>query len=205
MRCKHYSGRLTRLSFPAIFLVAISCAGAPLSPKAPAPQGKADGLSVGELVGVIKDALRDARRDIGTENLPDLKAVELSLKTETSKTLSGEFQILVKAAGSVAKTTSDQLTIELVPPPAGGPVSGVAPVYEALRRAIVAAAAGAREAKVAGKADLEVKAVSVEIGFELVKTKEAGVGGEFFGITVSAGGELSRARSHTITVTFEKP
>jgi hypothetical protein len=152
----------------------------------------------------VKEALRDARRDIGTNDLPDLKKIELTLTTETVRTINGEVKILVKLAGSTEHTTSQELTFELAPPAVQGPVGAGTDVYESLKRAIVGAAAGAKQARTAGGPDLEVEAVSVVIGFEVVRAKEAGLELEISSLSVGGGAQQSRKRGHTITVSFEK-
>ena len=155
-----------------------------------------------EVIGVIKDALKDTRAEILAANLPPLKSVTISLKTETAVTSEGTIKVFVSGAKSRTKTNSEELTLELAPPKTSEKAISSKHVYKALREALLGAADAAKRSARAAAPELGLKTVTTEIAFEVEASKEIGGELKFSVVELSAKVQKDTTGAHTITVEF---
>jgi hypothetical protein len=186
-------------------LLSVLCLGACSNLAPPGGDPGKGGAEIAEVVKQVKDALSDVQTELAQSNLPQLKAVKLSLKTAIESKAGGSFKLVVITIGGTKEESSvQQIDVTLVPPNPGNPKQiSTQSVTKALEDAILSAARGVRDAG-AGTVPLKVSEVTVSLNFSVKDSGNAGMKLELVPITPELSGSLSKTTVQNLAVTFGK-
>jgi hypothetical protein len=166
-------------------------------------------VTVGELLPVVKQAIRDAQNELGPDSgLPDLFTVTLTLQTKA--TMSGALSAeLLIVSGSVKgeDAATQSITIKLVTPKRP-PVKALVQEderYKQIVAAIKAAAVAARQAAALDDQLLKFDSVGATVTFDVSRTISGGVKLDVAGLKLGPSASYATSGSQKIEMTFKDP
>lgn len=171
------------------------------------PEVEQHAFEIAELVRIIQHSVRQARDDLNSENLDiKLETATLTLKTEVKKIKGGSVKLVVFSGGaSRSKTSSNTITIELIPldDKSRSTSKSLTNLNKDLVLAIESAVLGASKAK-EGDYPLDLKKLTVEVGFVVTQKGDAKIGITMDSIEAGIGGDASKSNTHSIKLVFLK-
>ena len=181
--------------------VSIACCTACVPTKPDKQDARAE---VGSVIQEIKAALSDVQTTLVNGDLPPLKEVKLSLKTELSKKAGGKISFFVVSMGGDWESTKAQsIDITLIPPKPGNPqLVATESVTQLLEDAIISAAKGVKDANEG--IPLHFHSLSVSLNFTVKYDGSAGAKPTIEPVTIEASGSVTKSAVHALTVTFEE-
>ena len=162
--------------------------------------------SIDAVVSQVKQALADVQTTLANNNLPPLKQVKISLQTTAAKKGGLSLKLwVINIGGTYEKDKTQQITIVLAPPAAGGPQQvGAVSLTQELEDAIVSAAQGVKNAS-NGRIPLKLTSLDVQLGFTVKGDVNGGAGVTIVPITADFSGDISKTAVQTLTVSFAAP
>ena len=174
-----------------------------VTPPPPATVPGNQAVAIEDVISQVQSALANAQTSLADKRFPPLKQVKLSLQTVATKKDGVTLKLWVLSFGStVEKTSTQQMDLTLVPPPAGLPkkVAAVS-LTEDLESAIISAAEGVQKART-GTPPLELSTLDVQIGFTVKGDVNGGPNVTLAPITLGLTGDVASSNVQVITVSF---
>lgn len=168
------------------------------------PETAADrSAAIEEVIGQVQAALAKVQTKLAEQNFPPLKDVKLTLQTVVTRKAGGEIKLgVANAQAGWEKARTQQISITLVPPPAGHLKLGLEPsLTEDFEAAILSAADGLQKAR-SGPVPLVASAVEVEIDFTVKLTGGGGGSVALLPVTLGADASVSAATVQNLRLEF---
>lgn len=162
-------------------------------------------ITVAQVVSEVTKALQEVN-----SKRPELyklfESAEITLETVAQTEDTGEIKLLVISAhSSITHSMAQTIYYKLIPPVAMGITKDAGKnISGALAQAIVRASTEI-DGALAGRKDLELKALSGTVKFEVTKAAGGGLEVEVIPVTLSGGHSTSKGVSHSITLNFVIP
>lgn len=160
-------------------------------------------VTINTVVNEVQDALANVQTVLAQNQMPPLKEVKLSLQTVASTKAGGTLQFWIISFGDTwEKDKAQQLTITLIPPPAGTSHKVAAETLtKDLEDAIVSVARGVKGSNV-GTVPLELSTLEVQLGFTVKSDMSGGLSPKIIPITPAFTGDLAKTAVQTLTISF---
>jgi len=184
----------------------LSLAGCSLFPVA-SDNTEKDKITVGELLEVIKRAIRDAQAEIGDTRLPPLASLVLTLQTKETAGASASADYLV-VSGKVKgeRSAAQTISVKLTPPPRDARfLERKDDIYDGVVKAVKAASIAANQAFSANPNDLQLDNVGATLAFDVSRSGEVGLKFDIGLVKVGAGVSYAISSSHKIDLVFQRP
>lgn len=166
-------------------------------------QPAAQAVAIENVINEVEQALANVQASLAAGELPPLKHVTLGLQTVASNKEGGSLKLWVVGFGSTLETgRTQEITITLVPPKAGGAVRAAGTALTAdLEGAILSAAEGVRKAQT-GPVPLELSALDVKLRFTVKRADNGSINLIVAPVTAGLDEKAALASTQTLEVSF---
>ena len=186
-----------RLIAPLLGLLALNSAPPAQTLKPPA--------ELSEVLAQVRLALIDTQKQLEEQAVPPLESVTLTLQATQSTKADGKLRLWILTIGAARERELSQSFVLVLKPPSKTEkraVSATPSLYDALVKAIVAAAVDVQATRIL-EPKLSLTRVETEITFSITRDKDGGISLSPVGFDADAGTKSTVA--HKIAIAFEKP
>lgn len=155
------------------------------------------GLTVGKLLDQVQIAINEISKNSSGSSLPPLKSAEITVTTAYAQTDSGGASIFLSAKGEKSSDKSNSLTLTLKPNTVTTKSLDPA-IGQKIAEYVLAAVKAVDEQKA-----LQLSKLNIEVGLEIVDSKEGGIEIDISGVTVEGKKSQSSTSGHKLILLFE--
>ncbi len=160
---------------------------------------KETNITVSTLLDEVQIAINEIDKKTKGSSLPPFQSATIKLSTAAGKTTDGKASLVLSGELSKTTTSSNSITLELVPNPDNAESLGRSTGHD-IAEYVIAAVTAIDEENF-----LKLKTLNVETGLEVKKTNQGGIEIELSGVSIGATHSGNSSSGNNLKLTFAYP